>query len=372
MGSSSKFNVGSLLLGSYVNMILFSLELVAAHEYFIRSKRSKRDRKFLKYTIAFDVFLDILGTFSACAVNVMAWFHISYHGNDVAVTKFYWPFLLWRVTNAMGAFIFQGFMLYRYWKLSQNRIVCIAAFLLMCSTIAAGLHVAAETKIHGPLSTHAGYFRQFIFALAGSVITDVLIAAGLIWELRRRNAFYTETQNIIAKICSLAIKTTLVTCIFALATLIAYIAYPLSRLATSFGFFLPRVYTLTMLYTLIYRDNLVLDPWIRVENAIESTDAHSAYNTTLILAAVETQVPGRVQCKPSSHSFVRRQVLFYPFHSSKQSDLSQHRLSRAQGSESSLLNDSNLLGGRSREPALPLEQTGRPKSRTLHLDQEFS
>ncbi|KAF8155783.1 hypothetical protein B0H34DRAFT_509531 [Crassisporium funariophilum] len=264
---SSGLNISFLLVGSYVNLVLYTVELVAAYVYF-SSERSKRDRRLLKGTLAFDVLLDALGTFSACAVNLL--FIVNFWGKTDEINKTSWPFVIWRVTNALGAFIFQGFMLFRYWSFrSKNRIVFLVTFALMLATLASGLRVAAETVINGPLSARQGYFQQFIVALAGGLLTDIAIAAALIWELRKRSAFYTQTKNLISRISSLAIKTSSVTCIFALATLVAYLAYPQSRLSTSFGFFLPRVYTLTILFTLIYRDNLVTDPGIRDDGSMQ-------------------------------------------------------------------------------------------------------
>lgn len=55
-----------LLIGSYLNMMLYTLELVAVYLYF-KSQRSKRDPPPIMFAVCFVLVVDTLATFAVCA-----------------------------------------------------------------------------------------------------------------------------------------------------------------------------------------------------------------------------------------------------------------------------------------------------------------
>ena len=118
---------------------------------------------------------------------------------------------------------------------------------------------------------------MFRVVLVTAMLSDVSITTSLLWYLnlsglynhqnlqtRRYLSFYdihisgllSPSLRLVKKISSLAIKTGVVPCVFALLTLVTYVSYKNLNLAAFFANMLGRVYTSTMLYTLIYRDKL--------------------------------------------------------------------------------------------------------------------
>ena len=123
---------------------------------------------------------------------------------------------------------------------------------------------------------------MFRIVLVTAMLTDVSITTSLLWQLNRsglynhRNlqtkrylSFYDIhisarlsiplPNRLVARVSSLAIKTGVVPCVFALIILVSYVSYKNMNIATPVAYMLGRVYTSTMLFSLIYRDKLYSD-----------------------------------------------------------------------------------------------------------------
>lgn len=57
------------MIGSYVNVMLYTLELVEAYIYYFVSPRSSRDHIFLKVCVATSLVSDTVGTIGVCALS---------------------------------------------------------------------------------------------------------------------------------------------------------------------------------------------------------------------------------------------------------------------------------------------------------------
>ncbi|KAF8959769.1 hypothetical protein BDZ97DRAFT_1836886 [Flammula alnicola] len=260
----TRFNLVTQLIGAFINLMLYTLELVAAYVYF-SSPRSKRDRKIVVYAVIFCLLVDTVGTFATCAVIFT--FTIIFWGNDLSASRSHWTLTLWFIANAIVQFVVQGFMVYRYFRLSSNYIVSIPIVLLMLAIVPWRKSLSYDSF---NLSGREEIDRlkdlpAVVVALSGAVAADTAISLALIWKLHQTRTFTKDIQRLITRISVLAIMTGCATSTVAIATLISYLAYPLSALATCFSFFLGRVYSLTMLFSLIARDKLAGDPWAHID-----------------------------------------------------------------------------------------------------------
>ncbi|KAF8159264.1 hypothetical protein B0H34DRAFT_796543 [Crassisporium funariophilum] len=236
MPGSRQFNIVPLVVGAYLNMMLYTLELVSFHIYFIESQRSKRDPGVLKCAALLSLFSDTLGTMSVCAMtSILVFSHDTTYYDDVE--SIVWPFFIWIITNGISAVVFQLFMIHRYWK---------------------------------------------FVVLGTAMLTDIAIATALILQLQRKRVYSRQTKNLIKRISSLSMKTGVVPGLFALATLVGYLAYRNGTIAFCFAFMLARVYTLTMLFTLIYRDKLQPDLLINIDIAVESRGTNGTPLTNMV------------------------------------------------------------------------------------------
>jgi len=57
------------MIGSYVNVMLYTLELVEAYIYYFASPRSSKDPKFLKCCVGASLVSDTVGTIGVCALT---------------------------------------------------------------------------------------------------------------------------------------------------------------------------------------------------------------------------------------------------------------------------------------------------------------
>jgi len=139
-----------LLIGSYLNLMLYTLELVAVYLYFA-NERSKRDHSLITFAVCFTLFTDTLASFAVCAdvFSVRAYYHrtpfiiTSHCDPDMClvlgsaniqiyicsryrcrflgdITKTFvpqWSHILWIISNSLGPFVVQAFMVLRYWRL---------------------------------------------------------------------------------------------------------------------------------------------------------------------------------------------------------------------------------------------------------------
>ena len=72
----------SLLIASYINLILYTYELYLAYQYFCEHERCKKDRLILRLAVAFNVIVDGVGTFFTCALI----YQVSYLRNKLSST----------------------------------------------------------------------------------------------------------------------------------------------------------------------------------------------------------------------------------------------------------------------------------------------
>ena len=122
---------------------------------------------------------------------------------------------------------------------------------------------------------------MFRLALATPAVTDVFITSALVWQINRpellwnpqtkrylsfydihisgRSLIPPPLHRLVARISSLAIKTGLIPCVYTLTSLVTYVSHVIPNICEFFTFMLGRVYTLSMLFPLIYRDKLFSD-----------------------------------------------------------------------------------------------------------------
>ncbi|KAF4614615.1 hypothetical protein D9613_003398 [Agrocybe pediades] len=247
-----RLNLGATLIGAFVNTILYTFELAAAWHYF-HTERGKKDRTVIRGIVMLNLLVDAVGSFAVCA-NAFT-FLVIYLDDDNRTSRSHWTLTAYVVTNSISAFVVQGFMVYRYWRFLA----------LLCGS--SSLPVGGNEELNVMM-----IFKSI--ALAGTAFTDICINVALTWKLRMSSTYSSGTRHLVDRIVTYAIVTGCTTSIFALSVLISYLIYPPSAISTGIAFSLGRVYTLTMIFTLISRDKLSKDPVYHI--AIDTEWADSA------------------------------------------------------------------------------------------------
>jgi len=252
------------MIGSYLNAMLYSLELVEAYIYYFASRRSSKDPIFLKCWVATGLVSDTVGTIGVCALT----FVNLVFADSITPGKLYWAMQMFTFSTTLSGFIFQSYMLHRLWILSRNYFCTFIALLIIVS-FGIGINLIAMDRAVVNIGVvqekvYQKWRTQVIVILVTNMLTDVSITTSLLWYLNRSRLYShrnLRTKRLVTKISSLAIKTGVLPSVFALAFLVSYVSNKGLNIAASdlFAYMLGRVYISTMLYSLIYRDKLYSD-----------------------------------------------------------------------------------------------------------------
>ncbi|KAF9479817.1 hypothetical protein BDN70DRAFT_664028 [Pholiota conissans] len=252
---ATAFNTAAKLIGTYLNLILYGVELVAIVIYFT-SARAKRDKRFIAIAVITNLIIDTITTFAQC-VDIFKLLIIEW-GRSIESIHIHWSIAVWVFGTGFGSFVVEVFMALRYYRLTSNWFVTTVIGLLILLSLSGslylGINVANSTHIP---PTQLNDKKPVTIALASTVATDICITAALAWKLLyQERSLSLHTKHLIRRIAAFSIMTGTVTCAVALTALITFLISPVAGVSPCFGFIIGRVYTLTMLFTLLFRDKI--------------------------------------------------------------------------------------------------------------------
>ncbi|KAF7328160.1 hypothetical protein MVEN_02573500 [Mycena venus] len=237
--------IGALLLGAFVNSMLYMLEVLEVIKYF---RRFPNDTKLLKCSIVTLVLLDSTCTFAqwACLYlyGVLHWGDLDYLGYQNLVIPIY------IYTSGIIGFIVQNFLISRYFKLTRRRVVCAGLILMTVAAFVGAVWSATLLTIVTDYSHRNVAVKSAILWLASSAATDTAIASALVIQLRSVTSVYRETRSLVRRLIFHTIQTGSVTSTIAICVLVTYLNDTNANVCVGFGFTLGRLYTLTMLFAL--------------------------------------------------------------------------------------------------------------------------
>ncbi|KAJ8091065.1 hypothetical protein PM082_024676 [Marasmius tenuissimus] len=238
-------SLGGLLCGTWVNSYFFMIELIMSYKYFTRCRR---DPFWLKLIVAVTLLVDTVSTLDHYVMIYM--YTITHWGNEVFLKRQYWPMPVYLVTTGASAWIVQHFLIFRYWLLSRNKF--ITPFLILSSMIAfTGAIVTAVVIVKFPeYEDRAKADIPVTTWLVASAVSDILIAAILIYTLQRLKTALRKTENLVKRLTILAIQTGSPGSFVATIGLIVYLNDNENNISVGIAFSLGRIYALTMLHNL--------------------------------------------------------------------------------------------------------------------------
>ncbi|SJL10537.1 uncharacterized protein ARMOST_13924 [Armillaria ostoyae] len=277
--------LGSLVVGSYVNAMLYILEIIQASSisttrplrtkltlpfwqviYFFNHYR--RDRPLIKAGIIISLVMDTVCTISQFACVYL--YCVTNWGDESYVFDQYWPIPTYLLSTGVTTAVVQSFLIYRFWSLTRQWIISGILGLGML-TSAAGLVATAAAQIMYPQYTERYKGRVYVTVwLIASAACDVCIAVSLTFQLRRMNPTFQEskrypvkyfpltpaTNTVINRLIGSVISTGTASTIVAIVILIVFLKNPMTNVSTGVAFCLGRLYSLTMLYSLNKRNAL--------------------------------------------------------------------------------------------------------------------
>jgi hypothetical protein len=244
MGNDSV--LGVLAIATWMNLPLLMVEALQLLRYMKKPQKSLPLTCLVLWCFAADVSSSIIDCLSVYLYVVTHW------GDQSYSLKSHWPGVFQLVCTGAVAFPVQTFLTLRYYILSRN--IYITGLLVTVSLLSFGgaLTIAALSSMHSSYSQRPLLNALSTIWLSSSIAADWGIAFGLVWELYKRKSRVKieRTHHMIHRLISNAIKTGAVVSSFVTTCFVLFLLFPQTNLPVAFGFLLPRVYSLTMLYSI--------------------------------------------------------------------------------------------------------------------------
>ncbi|KAH7921677.1 hypothetical protein BV22DRAFT_1132059 [Leucogyrophana mollusca] len=244
-------SIGTLLIGIFFNTYLYGLVTYQFAAYY---KSDFGDRPAIKYMV---LFLFILDTIHSATSIYMAWIYcVENYGNPTALTIAVWPYTFTPIATALAALVTQVFLGYRILRLSNSKVLFGVVILLAIPSFALGMACGIKAWIIKVLVELPKINNIVTAWLAMQVGCDAFITATLTIILSRSRTGFRKTDTVLNRLIRGAIQTGLFAGIFSLGDLVSFLSWPDTNLYGMFAVPIGRIYTNTLLDTLLTRTEL--------------------------------------------------------------------------------------------------------------------
>lgn len=194
--------LGAILIGTWVNCMLYMLEIMMVITFY---KRFPKERPWLKVLIAFALFVDTLGTADNNACVYL--YTISHWGDTNYLSVQNWPVPAYVVLSGLSACITQLFLSWRYFTLTKNYYVTPFLVGFSLTSFAGALVNAATVVEHSTYAERDFNIKTVTLWLVASVVADMAIAIALVTALRAMPTAFRGTRSMIRRLTTSAVST---------------------------------------------------------------------------------------------------------------------------------------------------------------------
>ncbi|KAJ8690742.1 hypothetical protein PTI98_012146 [Pleurotus ostreatus] len=254
-----KLLFGPMLIGTFLNNILYGMLVVQSFIYY---QTYKNDKKWIRYLILYLFLVETLN--SALAMFTMYEPLVLRYGTEEGITNI--PIML-LADPFVTVFISTPIQLFLAWRIkiiSQSKVLTgIISFFAMSSFIG-GIAAPIATKVTDSM-TYDRLPRMapgIITWLTSAATTDIIITVSLVYHLYRRKTGVRSTDDLVNRIMRLTIQTGMITALFATLDVICFNAFHQTSMNFAWDFPLCKLYTNSLLSTLNARagwNNLVIN-----------------------------------------------------------------------------------------------------------------
>lgn len=243
--------LGTLLVGILFNTYLYGL---VSYQFAAYVHRGFKDPPAVKCMVHFLFFLD---TFHSISAIYMAWnYTVTNYDNPSALSVADWPYTFTPIGTAAAALVTQVFLGYRIWRLSESATLYAMVIVMAFPSFVLGVACGIRAWIIKVLSDLPRINNLVIAWLAMQVMVDTFITVTLTIVLIRSKTGYRKTDSVVNRLVRGAIQTGLFAGIFSLGDLVSFLVLPNTNLYGMFAIPIGRIYTNTLLDTLLTRDEL--------------------------------------------------------------------------------------------------------------------
>jgi len=243
--------IGTLLVGIVFNTFLYGLVMFQFATYY-RTKFN--DPLPIKLMV---LFLFLIDNVHSIAVIYMLWeYCVTNFDNPAILSVALWPYTFTPIATALAALVTQVFLGYRVFRLTKSPVLYGIILALAVPSCILGLACGIKAWIIKVLEQLVALNPVVTAWLAMQVGTDLFITGTLTLVLWRSRTGFRKTDSVLYRLMRGAIQTGLFAGIFSLGDLATFLQYPDTNLYGMFAIPIGRIYTNTLLDTLLARDEL--------------------------------------------------------------------------------------------------------------------
>ncbi|KAJ7273754.1 hypothetical protein C8J57DRAFT_1594276 [Mycena rebaudengoi] len=233
----------ALLIASWVNLMLYVLEIVLVVEYF----RRRSSRPFLhKLGVASFMLFDTI-----CTMSISAHVYLAILFGAGQFLKVMWSITFILLSTYATAAVEQIYMTSLYYALTKNQI--ISAFLLILVVVHTAISYASAILLQVKDFPYQRSFQISIFGGSMCAGTDILIACLLCYKFFRMESLTVtgrSTHTLVRRIAIIVLTSGVIVAAFTLTALLMLIK---GNVGYNFAFFCQgRAYTLTILANFLF------------------------------------------------------------------------------------------------------------------------
>ncbi|KAF8193833.1 hypothetical protein K438DRAFT_1969135 [Mycena galopus ATCC 62051] len=213
--------IGCLLIASWANMILFTLQGVQTYRYFARYPK---DIWFNKISVLGALTSDFMTVFACLSVNYL--YLVTHWGNETYIQRQPRVFPVYIIGTGVTATIVQIWLTRMVFNLTKQWIwpPLIAVF-IFTGLVGAGA-TASHIFINASYTGRDAVVKYVTIWLSGSAAADVIITGVLVWTFRTLRTDFRNTRELIHRLTIAAVRNGSITTIMTLINLVVFKLQP--------------------------------------------------------------------------------------------------------------------------------------------------
>ncbi|KAF8881770.1 hypothetical protein BD779DRAFT_995857 [Infundibulicybe gibba] len=246
-----ELSFGPMLMGVFINMILYGVLIVQAYTYY---QTYKHDAAWIRYLVLYLFIVESLN--SAFDIVMMYQPLILQWGRDEAVKFFPTMFATEPAVIVAISTPIQIFFAWRIRALTKSNWVAFIICFFSVVSFAGGVWTTVMIAIIRLFSRKPELHWPALVWFLASCVSDVLITASLVISLSKRKTGFVATDDAISKIIRMTVQTGMLTAFFAIGDVVFFMTLPHTALNFIWDLSLSKLYTNCLMSTLNARAGL--------------------------------------------------------------------------------------------------------------------
>ncbi|KIM37992.1 hypothetical protein M413DRAFT_448037 [Hebeloma cylindrosporum] len=271
-----KLLFGPMLLGVFINMVLYGILIVQTYHYYLTFKK---DAPWIRYLVLYLFIVESVNT--GCDVAIMYQPLIENFGLPDATKNFPTLFAAEPITIVAISTPIQIFFAWRIKLLTKSNIIPLIVVALSIVSLCGGAWTTALiVKIKLFARKPELHWPALVWFLS-ACIADVLITVVLVTTLSKRKTGFVATDDAISKIIRMTVQTGMLTAFFAIGDVVFFMTLPHTALNFIWDLALTKLYSNCLLSTLNARASLqeLTGHGLSARNAVSSDRNRRMENT---------------------------------------------------------------------------------------------